>query len=478
MPDRPNILIITTDQQHHAMMSCAGNEYLHTPNMDRIAADGVRFGRAYAGNPVCMPQRFSWWTGRMPSSLGIRSNAFPHARVPDVVHEQAMGHIARRAGYQTFFGGKIHLPGDLTPESAGFTYYCADERDRLAVESSTTIHELDGSQDPWLMAVNLINPHDICYQAIRAFADNESDQRILANGAVEVAELDEVLGSAPRDRTSGAPTQDAPAAREPQTRVVEGQPAAAAGRAALLSQLPPLPANHMPQEDEPAGIQDMLDQRGFRKSARAQWGEYEWRLHRWAYHRLTERVDNQVGVVLDALESSGQLENTVVIFTSDHGDHDSSHKLEHKSIFYDEAARVPLIVQDPDLPNGVRGSVVDAGLVQTGIDLLATVCDYAGADLPEHNLGMSFRSAANGTESRAPLDGAYGENELSYMYVTERYKFVRYDEGKNARQLYDLEKDPRETRNWIGDPGMDVIAAGLEAELDADSERHRHVAVM
>ena len=229
--------------------------------------------------------------------------------------------------------------------------------------------------------------------------------------------------------------------------------------------------------DEPEAISALLEQRGFRAAARKHWGEKEWRLHRWVYHRLTERVDAQVGGVLDALEISGQADDTVVVFTSDHGDHDSSHKLEHKTVLYDEASRVPLIVRDPALPPRFRGTKTECGLVQTGIDLMATVCDYAGVEQPAHCAGMSLRPTASGSSRIAPRDGVYSESEIGYMYVTDRYKFVRYDEGTSARQLYDLERDPGETRNWIDDPGMDVVAADLERALETEFRKHRLLAV-
>ncbi len=445
MSKRPNILVITTDQQHHKMMSCAGNSFLSTPNMDRIAEAGVRFEHAYCANPVCVPQRFSWWTGRMPSSIGMRGNRYTGDGVPEIVHETAMGHVLTRAGYQAYFGGKSHVPGGLTPQSMGFEYFCKDERDRLAVESSALVRELAGTMTPWFMALSFINPHDICYHAIRAFEESDFDRLILSNGATELAELDEVLSTAPSDLAS--------------------------------LDLPPLPENHEPQEDEPEGISALLEQRGFRKSARERWGEFEWRLHRWAYHRLTERVDDQIGVVMDALRETGQDEETVVIFTSDHGDHDGSHKLEHKTIFYDEAARIPLIVQDPDMAQANRGSVIRKGLVQTGIDLTATICDYLEIVAPKHNVGVSFRSTANGSERTAPREGAYAENEVSRMYVTERYKYVRYDSGANGEQLYDLEADPGETRNWIGDSEAQGVAGILRQSLTTEIEQHEQLVV-
>ncbi|MFW5884400.1 MAG: sulfatase [bacterium] len=460
MSNQPNILIVTTDQQHHAMMSCAGNEWLSTPNMDRIAARGVRYERAYCSNPVCVPSRFSWWTGRMPSAIGMRQNGGVKGALPSEIHEGAMGHLVSEAGYRAVFAGKIHLPGDLAPESMGFEYLCSDERYRLAVECARFIREQGGAQTaggaaagiaapggaerPWLLVANFINPHDICHHALTEFATTDFEKLLVSKVTDARASVDGMLDLAKRWDEEEF----------------------------FAKHCPPLPPNYDPQEDEPEAIAELVDYRPFRRKARDRWGEREWRLHRWVYHRLTERVDEQIGVLLDALETSGQADNTVVIFTSDHGDHDSSHRLEHKTIFYEEAARVPLLVADPHADAATPGSSIGTGLVQTGLDLMATVCDYAGVESPAHNLGMSLRPSATGESARAPRDGVYAENEVSYMYVTEEHKFVRYDRGANGRQLYDLVRDPAETRNWIGEPGNDEIARELETRLDAEKARH------
>ena len=404
MSARPNLLVITTDQQHHAMMSCAGNPWLRTPAMDRIAAWGTRFERAYCSNPVCVPSRFSWWSGRMPSAIGMRGNGGVK-EVPEEVHTGALGHQMRAAGYAVGFGGKLHTPGGLTRESMGFETITADERDRLAVDAADFVRRDHGR--PWFLAANFINPHDICYQAIRAFERTEMDRNILARGATELAELDEAL------------------------RLPPGIDEATF----FAEHCPPLPANHEIQAEEPAAIGRLLAERPFKRLAREEWGEREWRLHRWAYHRLTERVDRQIGVVLDALEASGQLEHTVIIFTSDHGDHDGSHRLEHKTFFYEEAARIPLIVARPGHAPG--GAVDGSHLCNNGIDLMATCCDYAGVDQPAHNLGRSWRPLIEGGAVDADYAGGYGENLVGHMYVTRDHKYIRYDQGVVVEHLFE-----------------------------------------
>jgi arylsulfatase A-like enzyme len=107
---RPNILFIMTDQQHAGMMSCTPNKWLRTPAMDRLAASGIRFERAYACNPVCVPSRFSLQTGLMPSAIGMGQNRDSgRAAVTDAMVQQSLGRLFGQAGYETVYGGKVHL---------------------------------------------------------------------------------------------------------------------------------------------------------------------------------------------------------------------------------------------------------------------------------------------------------------------------------------------------------------------------------
>ena len=109
--ERPNILFIMTDQQSAGMSSCAGNPHLQTPAMDRLAASGIRFERAYATNPVCVPSRFSLQTGLMPSAIGMSQNEdAATAVVTDDMMRNSLGNLLRNAGYETVYGGKTHFP--------------------------------------------------------------------------------------------------------------------------------------------------------------------------------------------------------------------------------------------------------------------------------------------------------------------------------------------------------------------------------
>lgn len=417
MPARPNILLILADQLSASMMSCAGNPFLRTPAMDSLAASGMRFDRAYCTNPVCLPSRFSLMTGRMPSEIDLRScDVSPVDSVPRGILDTGLGRLMRRAGYEPAYGGKVHLPR-MTPEDIGFDTICTDERDGLA---ETCAAFVAGEHNrPFFLCASFINPHDICYMAIRDFAASDHEKALIERGHIETATLDRALR-----RPEGVSEDEF-----------------------FSGYCPPLPQNHEPQENEPEAIRHFLEKSPFKKKARDHYSDRQWRLHRWAYARLAEMVDAQIGRILDALVTSGNAEDTLVIFTSDHGDHDSAHKLEHKTVFYEEACRVPLIISQPGVTSKARCSE----LVSNGLDLLPTLCDYAGVEMPTERIGRSLRPLAERKDTSEAREYIPLESEIGRMIVTRDFKYMLYDSGEQREQLIDLRKDPGETRNAIAD---------------------------
>jgi len=196
-----------------------------------------------------------------------------------------------------------------------------------------------------------------------------------------------------------------------------------------------------------------LDLRAFRRYVRDHWTERDWRLHRWAYCRLSERVDAQIGRVLRALGENGLEKDTVVVFTSDHGDMDAAHRIEHKTTFYEEAARIPLILR---YPGRARAGLVDREhLVSNGIDLIPTLCDYAGVVPPDDLKGRSLRPLTEGRKVGPWRESLLVENEIGFMVHTGRYKYRRYDTGDHREMLNDLQVDPGEMKNFASDPAYE-----------------------
>jgi len=425
--DRLNVLLLITDQQHAGMMSCTGNPHLATPALDGLAANGTRFERAYAANPVCVPSRFSMMTGRMPSDVAMRSNSGLPGRkpVPKAILDQAMGHLFRCAGYETVFGGKTHWPRGMTVDTIGFAPLTPDQRDGLADAAAAFLKRKH--EKPFLLVTSFINPHDICYMAIDAHAEATGSKRLYPHSTTERARLAEALTPPPGVSTD----------------------------AFVTSHCPPLPANHAVPQREPECVDTLVNRRAFRRYARDHWPAEAWRRHRWAYGRLTERVDAQIGRVLDALREAGLEEHTLVVFLSDHGDMDSAHRLEHKSVLYEEACRVPFLVS---LKGAVPpGRVDETHLVSTGLDLLPTVCDFAGIAPPEGLRGRSVRPLVEGREPVDWRDAIVVECQVGRMLRTDRYKYNVYEDGAHREQLIDLDEDPGEMVNLAADPSREDV---------------------
>lgn len=426
----PNILFLLTDQQHAGMLSCAGNPWVKTPAIDSLAAKGARFGRAYCANPVCVPSRTSLLTGYTPSRFGMQSNNdLPTTLIPPEIQRQTLGCLFRDAGYDTVYGGKTHVPGKI--KNYGFNVLTADQRDELATECAAYLKR--PHDRPFLLVASFINPHDICYMAISDFEKSQP-------------------GEQPDHGPAGKCLAEA-------LRLPPG----VSGEDFYAKLCPPAPANLEPQAAAPDALQISLTSKGresFRQHAFRTWSTEQWRLHRWAYCRLTERVDAEIGQVLSALRESGLEDNTLVVFSSDHGDMDGSHRLEHKSMFYEEASHVPFIVS---LKGVTKPGLVDnQHLVSTGLDLIPTLCEFAGITPPSGLLGRSVRCLAEGREPPSWRPYLAAETHYGRMICSGRFKYCVYDSGKLREQLVDLQADPGEMTNRAADPA-------LATELD----RHR-----
>lgn len=443
---RPNIIFIVTDQQSAHMMSCAGNPWLKTPAMDYIALNGIRFERAYPTNPVCSPARISFMTGRFPGAFRtpkgerVRENGAA-MRVREISPEVEETHIAaylKKAGYELAYGGKTHLPKPLKPQNLGFTIITRDSRDVLAQKCADFVKQKH--ERPYFLWANFINPHDICYFALNRYrfgVEPKTDGYKKMRGGIANKILLEAM-----KLPKGVGEQEF-----------------------LANYCPPLPSNHEPQQDEPEAVTQLLQLRSFRWEARQTFSEKDWRLHRWAYHRLVERVDRQIQIVLDAVRESGQEENTVIILTSEHGDMDGAHKMEHKTALYEEAARIPFLVMHKG--TAPAGRVDRTHLVSNGLDLLPTICDYAGIpDAKADPRGRSLRPLIEGRTVKNWRRTLGVESEIGRMVVGDHVKYIKYDYKKEEEQLLDLRVDPGETRHFTRDPAYAELLEKMRKSYD------------
>ena len=430
-PDKPNILFVFTDQQTINAMSCSGNGYLETPAMDRLAETGVRFEQSYCTSPVCAPSRSSMITSRMPHETGYDFNRSPREE-PLEIEFPTMGEIFMDAGYRTVWAGKWHLP-ESYPLRAKSNYHSipgfellpfydstknypewgyGDTTDIYLADAAVSFIEHYKDKEPFLLAVSFCNPHDICYVPTKPDSYPIPDNKKM---------------------------------------------------------LPPLPKNFNVDPDEPTLIQNKREQTwyGGEIVAAADFTDTDWKNYIYHYYRMTERVDQQIGRIIDALKESGLLENTLIIFTSDHGDGAGSHRWAAKLNLYEESVKVPFIISwKGEISHGVSQALI------SGLDILPTMCDYAGIAIPESFLGKSFKPFLDAPEIASdefivtelatdPKDPTW----KGRMIRKKQYKYNLYSKGERYEQLFDLAEDPGEMQNLASEPSMQEVKELLRSEL-------------
>lgn len=410
---RPNILWIMTDQQPANLMSCTGNKHLYTPAMDSLAANGIRFDLAYCANPICVPSRSSMMTGRMPHEIGVNFNMDLHK----ILHT-SLGTLVTQAGYDTGYIGKWHIPMPInTTDWHGFNHMLEGTREFNDQHFAEPVIDFIRRKrnKPYFLVASFVNPHDICEWARRATGGFPERRTLLWNGAI-----------------------------------ADSPPPA---------QCPPLPDNFGIPKDEPDIIREYQTWQPPTYPVR-DWPDERWRQYRWTLNRLTERVDAEIAKILKVVD-----DNTLIIFTSDHGDGNGAHKWNQKTLFYEESARVPFIISGKGIAK--PGSVDGEHLVQTGLDIFPTICDYAHAEKSNDLRGRSLRPIVEDkpTDWREQLvvendlSPAYGHSigVVGRMLRTDKYKYVAYSTGRIRERLTDMRKDPGEMNNLVRDPAYKII---------------------
>lgn len=414
--DRPNIVLVLTDQQQAAMLGSAGHPTLHTPAMDRLAAEGSRFAQAFCTSPQCSPSRASLLTGRYPHATGVLGNIpetrFGPPRLPP--HLPSLGMLLGQEGYHTAYFGKWHLgaagAADSNPTAYGFEHYVPtrphpehEAEDDLAADAAAYLAGYAGRR-PLLLMASFNDPHGV--YALRQV-----------------------------------------------TRPLDGRalplPASFADDLATK----PVAQRVYRDEDQPAALP--LDE------------ETAHRYLAW-YACMVERADGYLSRILAALDARPDLAaNTIVIFASDHGDLACAHRLPFKGpCMYEELMRVPLLIRGPGL---ARGTVCHE--LVTLADLLPTVCELAGLDIPDGLHGRSLRPLLCGEILAAPWRDAvigqyHGKQHWACpirMIRTATHKLTLYRTGE--RELYDLAVDPDELHNLADQPHQAALEEALARRL-------------
>ncbi|MCA9102266.1 MAG: sulfatase [Planctomycetales bacterium] len=421
--ERPNIILLLTDDMRADCFGAAGNAIIETPHIDRLAHDGVRFTEAFVTTAICATSRASYLTGQYASRHGIHDFAQP---IDDAAWQDTFPARLRAAGYHTAFVGKWGLGGPLPQERydyfAGFSgqgrYYEPDDprhmTQRLTDAAEQFLTAYDGDA-PYFLQLSYKAPH--CQDgAERQFQPDRRLEGMYTHVAIPPAER---------------------------------------GDEASLRRLP-----EFLQTSE----------------GRVRWhlrfdGDEMYQANVKDYYRLVSGIDRSVGRILELLAERGDADNTVIVFTSDHGFLLGEHGLAGKWFMFDESIRVPLVVHDPRAAASRHGATVDLPVLN--IDVAPTLLALADVAVPPAMQGTSLVPLVAG-ETPPWRDDWYYEHRFEHPRIAksdgvrnERWKYVRYDEVSPVyEQLFDLENDPGEEHNLIDDPAYASTLTALRERCD------------
>lgn len=455
----PNVLWYCTDQQRFDTIGALGNAYVHTPRLDRFVAEGTAFTHAFCQSPICTPSRSSFLTGMYPCFNRVNGNG--NVAYPEEAAKRLVPRILAEAGYDCGLAGKLHLAG----ASEGYEKRCNDGY-RFFAYSHAPRRDYFNRTDyyQWLTSRGA-DPREVLKRL-------DEDRFPHPPGDMPQGGLFE-----PTDDLDNVPPELHQTTWCTEMGIAFIDEARRAGRPWLLSVNPFDPH---PPHDPPRAFYGRFDPRAmpkpnFRESdierqnrlcdagaefqVRARAPEH-WRFPetKAAYYAMIELLDEQFGRLLDHLDAIGERENTIVIFTSDHGEMLGDHGLVLKGCrFYEPLVRVPLVIS---WPGRFRAGLVSEALVEL-VDLAPTLLEAAGRNVPH---GLHGRSLAPILTGSAPPDhhresvrceyynalegffralGGEPDRTCATMYRDRKWKLVLYH-GCGVGELYDLENDPGE----------------------------------
>ena len=464
---RPNILFIMTDDHAVGELSCYGNRILHTPNLDRLAAGGVRFENCFVTNSLCAPSRATALSGAYSHINGVRGNS----EAKDAGERIASGiptypRLLHEAGYRTAIVGKWHL--NDKPE--GFEYSCVlpgqgvylnPEFIENGVRKKMSGYATDITTD---LAVRFLQEADD-----RPFAlvyQHKAPHRPFTPASRHASLFSDIELPYP------STFNDDYATRRLAREAVDMQ-----FDVSLVPDYPEMPTGL------PAAERKRWIYQRFVKD----------------HYRAVAGVDENLGRILDVLETRRLADNTLIIYTSDNGYFLGEHGWYDKRFMYEPSLRVPLLIRYPRA--GVTGRT--ASQFALNIDFAPTILDFAGIDAPASMQGVSLRPMVEGrspAEWRRSMYYTYFENswalvgkgkdamsDPTFQYFTphrvsphrgvrtDRHKLIEYYAEGDYWELFDLEKDPDELTNLYGNPQYAAVTTGLKAELAALRSRYRDI---
>lgn len=425
--------MIWTDEQRRDTMHCYGNSFISAPNLNRFAENSFVFESAYCTQPVCTPSRASILTGMYPHSHGCVANNTPLPLSHPTIAEMA-------SGYRSSYYGKWHL-GDEIGAQRGFTDWCSIEDGIYRpFFSKPELYQRFSDYHHYLYDLGFF-PDERSKDGAMVFSRNAS--AMLPAEHTKAGFLGRKAAAFIETSRASTPWFLSVSFLEPHMPFfgpynARHHPEAIPASPAFC--LPPGPDACAKKRDKAANLRE----KGFQ--GRPLRSEQDWRRMRANYYGLVSLVDESVGRILDALDRSGQADNTIVIFTSDHGEMMGDHACLEKNLTYEESIGIPLIIRVP----GTKGGTIRGRVSQ--IDLAPTILDFMGQHLPANLQGKSLRPVLQGQADLAGND-VFVEWNNGDIWRT----IVSSDGWKlnlcasDQCELYDLQSDPYELINRYND---------------------------
>ena len=451
--NQPNILLIVADDHAPAAFSTYGSQINQTPNLDRIAQEGMRLDQCFCTNAICTPARASILTGKYSHVTGVKT-------LSDVIDQTRQTTLAMRlhkAGYQTAFVGKWHLGHGGPSDPVGFDYWNV-----LPVQGSYFDPEM----------IELGERKTFTGYVTDVLTDMSLDW--LQNRSPEQPFFLQLAHKAPHDPFVPHPrylTMYQEDIAEPPTFHDDYQ-GRAKGIADVTERVDIMHLkNHVPETAPPD-----LD-----PADRKAWNYQSFIKN---YLRCVAAIDDNVGRLLDYLDEVGLAENTIVIYTADHGFFLGDHGWYDKRLMYEESIRIPFLIR---FPQAIKPGISSDKMV-LNVDFAPTLLDYAGLEIPSDMQGRSLRPVLAGnppTDWRTSMYYRYWMHlahfniSAHYGIRTERYKLIHYygealgsagaiDEPREPEwELFDLAQDPHEMNNLYHDPAYADTIETLNVELDS-----------
>eukprot|EP00928_Gymnodinium_smaydae_P036494 TRINITY_DN254_c0_g2_i1.p1 TRINITY_DN254_c0_g2~~TRINITY_DN254_c0_g2_i1.p1 ORF type:complete len:527 (-),score=60.19 TRINITY_DN254_c0_g2_i1:53-1603(-) len=454
--ERPNLLFIMTDQQRFDALSSAGNTVLQTPNMDRIAREGVRFENAYTANPVCVPARASLLTGYSSVNIKLEGNkALDNPEVPDV---PTFDSVLVDNGYSAEYYGKWHIPYKFTAcyDNVVKTLKDSEEAYKTWLASNGAPPKEPGDGD--LLDKRSMRP----YTPIR-LDDSYGEARASSNVQLrfQPEAQEETTGKESEyGQVDLPPHLSLPSFTVEET--LEALERMKGGPFTLTCSFPP-PHPPMVVQDPyysmyspdmipvPESIGDSMEDSPY--SNKIEGNPYRDASNikemRSIYYGMVKQVDDAVGKILDKLDELAIASQTLVLFVSDHGEMLGDHGFHGKLKFYEGAVHVPLMMR---FPGRIKPGTVVNEPVST-MDIYATILDYMSVPIPQSD-GQSLRPLIERTGPARDVISYSSGGGVNYMIRSGYLKLMinAKAESTSLDALYDLEADPLEMRNLIASP--------------------------